>query len=1326
MKTGTWCVAWAGTALAVAALHAGVPPLINLQGRLLDGTNLINGAVTLTVRVWNAPEAGSVLYACEDEVPVVDGFYTMRLGEHTLAGSLNDVCSAPQAWIGVSVNGTALLPRERLVSVPYALTADGVQAGGITTAMLQTGAVTAPAIAPGAVGLAGLACRTGIGTGTLVPHPQPAANDIFGTVAGWPDGGFAVAARRHDGTYTDEGRVYAFDSAGTLRATLVSPSPEAGEEFGVSVAAVGADRLLVGTTYSGPGHETGRAHLFHRNGTHLLTINRPEPGAVDWTYFGTYLSALADGRLLLGAHCYSPPGQNFAGRAYLYDTNGVRLATFVNPTPQTDDHFGQALCGLGTDRVVIGAPDDNTSFSHSGSVYLMGTDGTLLATVTNPAPGANANFGGAVAAIGSDRFAVGAALDDQAGTDAGRVYLYDRNGTLLRALAPPAPAAGDHFGASLAALGNRWLLVGATGRDAGAIDAGTAYLFDYDGTHLATLTNPAPVALDGFGQALAGAGDARLLAGVPGSDIGASDAGVAYRFAFTGYVPGLEAESVRSIPPGALADGAVTMPKLADSAVTAAKLAAGAVAATHVDAGTFATTFWKANGNAGTTTGTHFLGTTDEQPLDLRANNARILRLAPGNGAPNIIGGHPNNAVAAGVRGATIAGGGGWTAAMTNGIASDLASIGGGYGNSVLKYADGAAIGGGANNRAEGQVACVPGGAGNRAVSYSLAAGTTAHALHPGSFVWADETGVPFATTAYGQFLVRARGGVGIGTNLTPQALTVAGGGIFRDTVQAQAFVGGGAGLTGLSGGAITAASITTAQLAAGAVGAAQLAASAVGESKLAADAVTTGKIADGAVGSTDLATGAVTATRLADGAVAEAKLAANAVTGAKIADGTITAGDLSGSGFGTTFWLAGGNGGTTPGTHYLGTSDNQALELKVNGQRVLRLGPHATSPILLGGHAANGANSAAYGSVVGGGGHAGEPHSVDAVYGAVAGGANNHIGASSGWATVSGGRGNRVETNSNYAAVGGGNNNSVGPFAPWAHIGGGGANSVADASFAAICGGQANTIAGGATEAFVGAGYGNHVADGASRAVIGGGDQNTVSATHAVVAGGSLNSASGAAAAVGGGEDNLAAGACSTVAGGYDCHASGAYSFAGGRHARAAHDGSFVWADNQAATCTSDRENHFKVRCYGGAKFVTADTWSGDIGVYILGGGSAWSSMSDRRVKENVEPVDTEAIVDTLDTVPVTCWNLVSQDPAIRHIGPMAQDLYAAFGLGETNTMINTSDGIGLALAAAQGLSLRVKDLAAELEAERGRARALEARLAVLEAWAANRGSTP
>jgi len=137
---------------------------------------------------------------------------------------------------------------------------------------------------------------------------------------------------------------------------------------------------------------------------------------------------------------------------------------------------------------------------------------------------------------------------------------------------------------------------------------------------------------------------------------------------------------------------------------------------------------WRLGGNTGTTAGANFVGTTDNQPLEFKVNNARALRLEPTAGTPNVIGGDTANAVTAGVIGATI--------------------------------------GGGSQNTNSGSYATIPGGAANRTGGdYAFAAGRQAKANHAGAFVWADNQAVDFASSGANQFLVRAGGGVGINTN---------------------------------------------------------------------------------------------------------------------------------------------------------------------------------------------------------------------------------------------------------------------------------------------------------------------------------------------------------------------------------------------------------------------------------------------------------------------------------------------------------------------------------------------------------------------------------
>ena len=105
--------------------------------------------------------------------------------------------------------------------------------------------------------------------------------------------------------------------------------------------------------------------------------------------------------------------------------------------------------------------------------------------------------------------------------------------------------------------------------------------------------------------------------------------------------------------------------------------------------------------------------------------------------------------------------------------------------------------------------------------------------------------------------------------------------------------------------------------------------------------------------------------------------------------------------------------------------------------------------------------------------------------------------------------------------------------------------------------------------------------------------------------------------------------------------------------------------------------------------------------GVSLSAGGGAWAAVSDRNVKENIRPVDGVEILETLSELDVSRWNYITQDQSIEHIGPMAQDFYRLFNLGEDDKHINTLDPDGVALAAIKALyekSKRVDALETEL----------------------------
>jgi len=313
-----------------------------------------------------------------------------------------------------------------------------------------------------------------------------------------------------------------------LVTTFTNPTPAVSDFFGFRVAAVGTDRVLIGAPYDDTGAtDAGAAYLFSTTGTLLATFTNPTPVADD--YFAHSVAAVGTDRVLIGAPSDETGGSD-AGAAYLFSTNGTLLATFTKPTPAADEIFGVFVAAVGTDRVLIGASRDDTGANNAGAVYLFSTNGTLLATFTKPTPAADEFFGGSVAAVGTDRVLIVASGDDTGATDAGAAYLFSTNGTLLTTFTNPTPADGDFFGTSVAAMGSDRVLIGAFKDDTGATNAGAAYLFSTNGMLLTTFTNPTPQVDDIFGFPVVAVGSDRVLISAYGDDTGAQNAGAAYLF----------------------------------------------------------------------------------------------------------------------------------------------------------------------------------------------------------------------------------------------------------------------------------------------------------------------------------------------------------------------------------------------------------------------------------------------------------------------------------------------------------------------------------------------------------------------------------------------------------------------------------------------------------------------------------------------------------------------------------------------------------------------------------------------------------------------------
>ncbi|MGA2622324.1 MAG: tail fiber domain-containing protein [Bacteroidota bacterium] len=97
--------------------------------------------------------------------------------------------------------------------------------------------------------------------------------------------------------------------------------------------------------------------------------------------------------------------------------------------------------------------------------------------------------------------------------------------------------------------------------------------------------------------------------------------------------------------------------------------------------------------------------------------------------------------------------------------------------------------------------------------------------------------------------------------------------------------------------------------------------------------------------------------------------------------------------------------------------------------------------------------------------------------------------------------------------------------------------------------------------------------------------------------------------------------------------------------------------------------------------------------GAYLTIGGT-WTNASDRNKKENFTAVDGKELLIKIERLPISMWNYKGESQDIRHIGPMAQDFYGLFHLGNDDKHISTIDPAGVALAAIQELTRKNEEL--------------------------------
>jgi hypothetical protein len=184
--------------------------------------------------------------------------------------------------------------------------------------------------------------------------------------------------------------------------------------------------------------------------------------------------------------------------------------------------------------------------------------------------------------------------------------------------------------------------------------------------------------------------------------------------------------------------------------------------------------------------------------------------------------------------------------------------------------------------------------------------------------------------------------------------------------------------------------------------------------------------------------------------------------------------------------------------------------------------------------------------------------------------------------------------------------------------------------------------------------------------------------------------------------------------------------------HAGSPCTGTFAAGDESTTDSVRNQtDNEFRARYNGGFRLRVSTAANGNtpgaggnVGCDLTVAVPSWTCASSRTLKENFRSVSGEDVLKRLKSMPITTWNMTADKSKTKHLGPVAEDFYSAFGLGIGRTTIGMNDIDGVTIAAAKALEARTTSMQTQLKAKdeeiaalKKKSGDLEARVARLEA---------
>lgn len=379
-----------------------------------------------------------------------------------------------------------------------------------------------------------------------------------------------VGASMHDTGGDNSGRAYIYYGGNSLDSNVdvILNGESDGDYFGASVATAGDvnndgySDVIVGAWGSDASEDdAGRAYVYYGGDSMDNTADVIFTGEAADDYFGTDVASAGDVNndghddVIISAYRNDAAGSD-AGRVYVYyGSKSMDSEEDVILTGEdANDYFGNSISSAGDlnndgyDDVIVGA-DRNDG---SGSAYLFfgGSPMDSMIDVKLRAEASYDYFGESVASAGDvnndgyDDVIVGAKHNDDAGTSAGRAYIY--YGGLptdnVAEVVLTGEASYDYFGCAVSPAGDingdgyADVVVGAYGNDVGGSGSGRAYIY-YGGVKMDNTRDvvfSGELAGDWFGCSVSSGGDVNndgfddIIVGAKWNDNGGGNAGQAY------------------------------------------------------------------------------------------------------------------------------------------------------------------------------------------------------------------------------------------------------------------------------------------------------------------------------------------------------------------------------------------------------------------------------------------------------------------------------------------------------------------------------------------------------------------------------------------------------------------------------------------------------------------------------------------------------------------------------------------------------------------------------------------------------------------------------